>query len=83
VRTGNQLCVAITASQAPPPPPTPPPLPPPPPAPPAPPPYKTDAKVTVDSRAPVAQSSDGFVSFNFDWHLDTEEIPVWINSTLE
>ena len=80
VRTASNLCVAVAASQAPPSPAPPPPLPPAPPAPPAPPPYKTQAKVSIDTAKPVAQSSDGFVSFNFDWHLDSEEVPVWENS---
>lgn len=57
-------------------------MPPTPPAPPSPPPFKTTATVSVDASRSVAKSSDGFVSFNFDWHKDEEELPVWINSVL-
>eukprot|EP00911_Craspedida_sp_UC1_P002706 UC1_evm1s1987 len=73
IHNGAGLCVALSSSGPPPPPPPAPPLPPTPP----PPPFTARASVNVSTASPVARTAHGFVSFNFDWHKDDEEPPVW------
>eukprot|EP01062_Namystynia_karyoxenos_P005213 TRINITY_DN11833_c0_g1_i1.p1 TRINITY_DN11833_c0_g1~~TRINITY_DN11833_c0_g1_i1.p1 ORF type:complete len:499 (+),score=151.95 TRINITY_DN11833_c0_g1_i1:69-1499(+) len=38
---------------------------------------------TVSIGAAVAHSAPGYVSFNFDWHKNSEESPVWINMSVQ
>eukprot|EP00045_Choanoeca_perplexa_P012265 m.133243 g.133243 ORF g.133243 m.133243 type:complete len:656 (+) comp15945_c0_seq2:51-2018(+) len=60
-----------------------PPAPGPDPLPPAPPAFNAQATISVALEQPVARSGDGFISFNFDWHLSTEEPPKWINMSVQ
>eukprot|EP00049_Salpingoeca_infusionum_P013611 m.253863 g.253863 ORF g.253863 m.253863 type:complete len:304 (+) comp15490_c0_seq3:40-951(+) len=69
------MCVVIATNQDPPQPPPPPP--------PSPPPFTATASITINTTASHASTSDAYVSFNFDWHKDTEEVPVWINMSVQ
>ena len=63
------LCITLKPT-APAPTPTPPPMP-----------AQATASLSVDVSAGASNSttSDSLVSFNFDWHANTEEVPLWIN----
>jgi hypothetical protein len=38
--------------------------------------------ITVDFDRVSATTGDGYISFNFDWHLNSEEPPAWYNSSV-
>ena len=35
--------------------------------------------MVLDGSVPCGASADGYVSFNFDWHKNSEEPPAWVN----
>lgn len=41
------------------------------------------SNVYVDLTAPLAFTSSRFTSFNFDWHKDDEEPPLWLNCSVQ
>ena len=47
-----------------------------------PPPPVYDVNITLDGSKVKATTGDGLVSANFDWHLDSEEYPAWVNSSV-
>ncbi len=40
------------------------------------------ATVTVDASAVVSSVRPEYLSFNFDWHLSSEETPAWVNASV-
>eukprot|EP01084_Bolivina_argentea_P141859 249260_1 len=43
--------------------------------------YSTD--VYIDLTASIATSSSRFTSYNFDWHKNSEEPPLWVNCSVQ
>jgi len=41
----------------------------------------SDFSVNIQDKI-IATSSESYVSFNFDWHLNTEETPAWVNCSI-
>ncbi|XP_065843791.1 uncharacterized protein [Oscarella lobularis] len=39
-------------------------------------------ELSIDFNNAIGMTSDGYVSFNFDWHLNSEESPAWYNSSV-